>query len=353
MLQGLEVLEQMGRGQGLKAVLAHRANVLPGFDHPLAEVVRRSSDVALMLDHALQFVVSGLADVDWKRRKFDQVWSHDASVSRSALSELEALGTLLEIFPDCAPVPENPREQTPDFSIPRLLTVEVYRPRESWPESQKVEAELASQPGPLRMAISHPITGSDGLSLDFPANKVVDRILNAKREKAQVIEGIPAALYLDLRHESALGCRDVIPYRTVFSKGVHWIGTFGAWHAFYGAEGRRTMLRDRAAVRFLRPTDCHAQTRQGFFREFTQWSIAILALSDGLVFFENPWAATPVSDRTLRQLLLLHRARLEFSWFRGSETSKRLAQAVESMIDRMEWTFDTDDEEEKEDQAGP
>lgn len=340
MLQGLAELERMGGGDGIKSVLARcPGSVLP-FEHPLSKIVRHTTDATVMLDRSLGMVAENLTGCDdWLQRKMDQVWSTDPVVSSSALSELEALGTLLEVLPECIPVPESARKQTPDFAIPEVATVEVYRPRESSSNEEKVTAELASQPGPVKIAISHPITGSDGKSLEFPANKVVDRILNSKRTSHQTDASLPAILYVDLRHDWQLGSEDVFPYRTTFSKGMHWIGTFGAWHAFYGSKGRRTMLRDRAALRFLRPTDCHEQRRQGFFRELAHWSISIMALRDGLVLFENPWASTPVSEEVLRRLLLLHRARPEFSWLRGAEASANLAQTVESMLDRMEWIF--------------
>lgn len=340
MLQGLVELERMGGGDGIKFVLARYPGSALPFEHPLSKIVRNTTDATIMLDRSLGIVAEKLKGWDhWLEHKMDQAWSTNPVVSSSALSELEALGTLLEVLPECMPVPESARKQTPDFVIPEVATVEVYRPRESSPNEEKVNAELASQPGPVKIAISYPITGSDGNSLEFPASKVVDRILNSKRTSHQTDAGLPAILYVDLRHDWQLGSEDILPYRTKFSKGIHWIGTFGAWHAFYGSEGRRTMLRERTALSFLRPTDCHAQRRQGFFREFSQWSISILALRDGLVFFENPWASTPASEEILRKLLLLHRARPEFSWLRGAEALERLAQAVEAMLDRMEWTF--------------
>lgn len=344
-MQGLVELERMRGGDGIKYVLARRAGVALPFEHALSKIVRHTTDATVMLDRALSILAEKLKGADeWLQRKMDQVWSNDEVVSSSALSELEALGTLLEVFPDCVPVLESPRKQTPDFAIPEVAAVEVYRPRESSLNEEKVNVELASQPGPVKIAVSHPITGSDGKSLEFPASKVVDRILNSKRVSRQMAVGLPAILYVDLRHAWQLGCEDVLPYRTTFSKEIHWIGTFGAWHAFYGAKGRRTMLKDRVALRFLRETESHHQLRQGFFRDVPHWSASILALRDGLVLFENPWATIPVPEAVLRNLLLLHRARPEHSWLRDNKEPSHLAAAVESMLDKMEWMFRGDDQ---------
>lgn len=337
MIQGLAELERIGGGDGIKSVLAQRPGAALPFEHPLSKIVRHSTDATVLLDRSLAIVAAKLKGYDeWRRRKMDQVWSVDPVVSSSALSELEALGTLLDVLPKSVPVPESARKQTPDFVIPETATVEVYRPRESYPNEERVTAELASQPGPVKISISYPITGD---SVEFPANKVVDRILNAKRKSHQTADDLPAVLYVDLRHDWELSGEDVLPYRTKSSKGMQWIGTFGAWHAFYGSEGRRTMLRDRTVLRFLRPTDCHEQRRQGFFREFAHWSMSILAVRDGLVFFENPWASKPLPEQVLKEFLCLHRARPDLSWLRGPETSSAFAQSVESMLDRMEWTF--------------
>lgn len=202
MLQGLDELERMGGGDGIKFVLAQYPGSSFHFEHPLSKIVRHTTDATVMLDRSLGIVADKLKGCDdWVQRKMAQVWSTDAVVSSSALSELEALGTFLDVFPECMPVPESVRKQTPDFMIRDVATVEVYRPRESLSNEEKVTTELASQPGPVKIAISHPITGSDGNSLEFPANKVVDRILNSKRRSQQTHLSLPAALYVDLRHD--------------------------------------------------------------------------------------------------------------------------------------------------------
>jgi hypothetical protein len=194
----------------------------------------------------------------------------------------------------------------------------------------------------VRIALSHPLTGSGGRSLDFPANKIVDRLVNAKRGSKQTTDNLPAVLYIDVRHDWALSATDTLPLRTVYSKGVHWIGTLGAWHAFYGQECRRSMLRDRVSLPFLNFADVHEQARPGLFRVAPHWSAVLLAVRDGAVVFENPWTTCPVAEPSFRKLLRLHRVRPDYSWFRGGATPAELGSSIELTLSRMQWLFETE-----------
>jgi hypothetical protein len=64
-----------------------------------------------------------------------------------------------------------------------------------------------------------------------------------------------------------------------------------------------------------------------------------LAVRDGLVIFENPWATHPLGAQSLRQLLLLHRVRAEYCWYRAQTEQEVLATRVDLMLSEMEWVF--------------
>jgi hypothetical protein len=135
-----------------------------------------------------------------------------------------------------------------------------------------------------------------------------------------------------------LATQHVLPFETVYSGGVQWIGTFGVWHAFYGSKDRSTMLHDRVSSQYFCGSAVHEQMRDGLFRESTAWSAGVVALTDGIVLLENPWALYPLTAQTLRAMFRLDRMRLEFSWYRMPDMDA-LKLAVESTVERLEWTF--------------
>lgn len=339
-----QALGRRGAGTGIDWLLSQRpAAELPD-EHParflLGEAVGADGEplvtsALLLLDRALRTISSSThANSPWIASRLSQLWSTDLSAAGGALSEIEAFGTMLDVFPTCVPVPET-KTPTPDFSVPGLFALEIYRPRESVPNKANVQADLASQKGPVKIAVSYPITGSDGSSREFPASKVIDRIVGAKRASKQTL-GAPGVLYVDLRHEWNVASELLQPVVTVASKGEYWIGTFGAWHAFYGALSRHTMLKERATLRFLSEHDVHAQLREGLFREARHWAAAILASADGIVIFQNPWSSHPLSEDALRGLLRLYGLRAELSWY---EANDDLAVRVEATLNRLEWTL--------------
>jgi hypothetical protein len=351
----LTELKSKGQGDGIEYLLSRRHDVPLPDAHPCHDLVSHvfTSDSSiphrwLMLDRALDCVRKHHADHEaWCQSTLASAWSTAVDQAQGALAELEAFGTLLEVFPNCIPVPRERRSQTPDFTVPGCFNAEVSCPRESRQNREAVQEELDSQQGMVRAAVSHPITGSGGEALRYPANKIVDRLLNAKRKSKQARSGEVNLLVLDVRHEWALSAHDLAPFRTVYSKEMLWVGTFGAWHTFYGAaDGRRTMLGDRVAVEFLSLGGRYEQKLNGFFREQSRWSAALMLVSDGTVLLENPWAERPVDDAVLRELLRTHRCRLDYCWHRGGGTVADLASAVERELRKLEWLFSVSPEDE-------
>ena len=122
----------------------------------------------------------------WLDCSLETVWSPDVSAARGALTELEALGTIQEAFPKCIPLQEQQKSQTPDFVVDGEFCAEAYCPRESTQNRDRVVEDLDRQTGMVRIAISHPHTGSAGESLRYPANKIILRFLNQKRASGEV-----------------------------------------------------------------------------------------------------------------------------------------------------------------------
>lgn len=342
----LSELRALGHGGGIDWLLSGRQSVALPLEHPCSElvgdVVTIDSSVPerlLMLDKALATVHDRHAKHDWCREMVAHSWGNDARQARSALSELEVFGTLLGVFPDCMPVPRDRRKQTPDFRVDDGVNIEVCCPRESEQNQGVVREELASQDGPVRLAISHPITGSSPNAIRYSANKVGDRLLNSKRESKQTATGESNVLVLNVRHEWRLSAADLLPVRTKYAKGVLWVGTFGVWHAFFGGAGRYTMLGDRVAVEYVMLGDRFAQRVDGFFREKSRWSAAMILVTDGAVLFENPWAEHALSEGHLRSLLRMHRCRLDFCWHRGGGRLEEFQGEVERELCRLEWLF--------------
>lgn len=343
-----EQLLSRGAGTGVGLILSRRMPSSVPSDHPIAQLFEHensSVDWSLFHWRMLELFDGALGNLclerpalePWLSERLDSAWALDASKARGALTELEALGTLCESFSKVTPLKEG-KTPTPDFLVDDRFCVEAYCPRVSTQDERSVADRLAKQSSFIKVAVSHPHTGSAGLSLTYPANKTAARFLNKKRASKQVRPDLPNILYVDARREWKLSSVDVLPLRTKHSLGEHWIGTFGAWHAFYGEQGRRTMLQDRASLRFLDSNQVHCQETTGLFRVDQAWSGSLIALTDGIVFFENPWAAVPLALDSLWKLFRLPLMRVEFSWFRSSESSC-LAETVDNALDKIEHTF--------------
>lgn len=349
--RALEELRSGGSGNGLQFLLAAQPSggASPDHpDHPLAQLfaVERCPDLTSRIEWPLiTYLDESLALVQqnserysgWLSEQLRKVWSEDWGAATGSLAELEALGTIQRAFPGCVPIRET-KTQTPGFHVEGAFTLEVYCPLVSKQDRRQVERDLARQDGNVRVALSHPHTGSGGQALVYPASKVIDRIVNAKRSSKQFQSGRASILYIDGRRQWQLSAEDVLPFRTKYSLETHWVGTKGVWHAFYGAEGMRTLLPHRVSLDHLNTTDAHEQVQRGLLRATPQWSACILALMDGLALFENPWAEEPLHEKTLRRILQMSRMRAEFSWYRGPDAGAFEAE-VERMLQKLEWTF--------------
>jgi hypothetical protein len=191
----------------------------------------------------------------WSQSQLRRLATETATDETRALAaEIEAALRLSWIHP-VARIEEGKRP-TCDFRL-GALNVEVYCPQQHVEERRVVEAGLAEQlkkaTGPVKVAImtSNPTAGS-GRRVDdnghvvrdegsqaaaFPTNKLMDRILSAKRAGTQFPAGETNILWLDLKQGLGLSAMDCVPLRSIISKGTCFVGMLGVWHAFYGQKG--------------------------------------------------------------------------------------------------------------------
>ena len=249
--------------------------------------------------------------------------------------------------------PKAARGPTPDFELDGL-NVEVYCPQEHSHEREVVrtilDQDLAKASGPVKVAVAvgHMGTGSgrrvdsagrvqhdpESLALAYPANKLIDRLLNAKRDSTQFLQGNENVLWLDLKH----GLRQTVGHCTAvistISRDPSSVGMIGIWHGFYGRRGA-ALLKERTTLEYgLRPQSIYGQQREGFFRERPEVSAAVLSTIDGVVLFENPWADRPLGGPNRRALFRLMEFRPEFSFWDHAENTLRAE--IESQLNRIE-----------------
>ena len=313
-------------------------------DSPLGEVGRNAqlcSRWVIAMDRALR---RWTQPPSWVRDRFRGLtaWTSEEPARRdqqwAAAAELDAALRLRWI----GDVPE-PTAKGADFEIGDMR-FEVYCPQQHQAEREVVEAELGpNEDDPrscVKIAISHPHIGSvrvvadDGSvvkdpkkrPLEFPANKLIDRVLNSKRKAHQFSKGSTTLLWLDLKHGMQMSVADCTPFRSLLAKNGCFLGTHGVWHAFYGDEGG-PLVAERSVLEFGGAIQTYEQRRQGWFRETASAAGAVLATTDGVLLFENPWAAAPLDADQRAQIMRLSELRPEGCWLQLG--------ALESCVEQM------------------
>jgi hypothetical protein len=124
------------------------------------------------------------------------------------------------------------------------------------------------------------IRDASNRALEFPANKIIDRVLSAKREAKQLSGDSMNVLWVDLKHGLNMSAVDCVPFRTIVAKGTCFIGMHGVWHAFYGCMGD-PFLQERSALEYPHPGNIYAQQRNGWFRDVDRVSCVCTYRPDG------------------------------------------------------------------------
>lgn len=299
----------------------------------------------------------GLADDPtraWLSEELARLTATDASDPMRALAAEVEAALRLSWVGNVSRVRAKAKQRTCDLRVGRV-NVEVYCPQEHVEERRVVEALLAdglrraSGPGRVATVISHPTTGSGRTvdehgsvkrdrannALNYPANKLIDRLLSEKkRAGTQLVEGELNVLWLDLKHGLGFTAVDCVPLRSIVAKGTCFVGTHGVWQGFYGCQGD-PLYAERTVLEYAVPRGAYEQQMAGWFRTMPRASAALLSVLDGVLLWENPWAAVPLDAETRSSLLMLTEIRPEFSWFDPAPGD--LIARVEAERRRISW----------------
>lgn len=190
----------------------------------------------------------------------------------------------------------------------------------------------------VRIAISHPVTGSDGKALTYPANKTIDKVLNHKWSNDQTVAEAENILWLDLMNGLGISSLKVAPYESVNHAGHTYIGSFGVWHSFYGKKDQSTFAPDRFVLKY---GDDHSrfysQHRDGIFRSRASLSAALVLTTDGVILFENPWASKSINERTRKSIRAIYKFRPEYSYFGYVKPIDE--HEIDGVLSRIEWLY--------------
>ncbi|MGP8322183.1 MAG: hypothetical protein ACT6FE_07700 [Methanosarcinaceae archaeon] len=308
-------------------------------------ILNSSYTKLLILDISLRKLIVS-QNHDWAKLQFTHLTKKICSqieqieVNSKNAAEIIATGLIVDIFKDAKALKESIKCKTPDICIGSNKFLEVYCPQESQPELTKVEKSLSDQNDMVKIVLSHPITGSDGSALTYPANKTIARVLNHKWSNDQTIDNAENILWLDLINGFEVGSSKTSPFESVNHSEHTYVGSFGIWHAFYGQEEKSLFSPDRTVLKFIEVQRGFYKQhgKNGIFRDRKSLSAALLLTTDGIVLFENPWALVPLSLKTKVNIRKLFRFRPEYSYF-GVGCESLSENCIEEVLLKIEWLY--------------
>lgn len=252
------------------------------------------------------------------------------------VAEIIAGGLLGSVFPAMERIPEMKKSKTPDLRLGESIFAEVYCPQQSTTETAKYCEWLKQNVDPIKLFISYPITGSSPLALRYSTNVTIDRAVSGKRDKNQFEAGNENLLWLDLLNGFGISSQDTKPYTSVHKGENTFVGSFGIWHSLYGQQGS-SFVSERTDLRYFEQRNIYKQRREGFFRERSECSGALLLVADGILVFENPWATKPLSETSRQNLKRLMRFKPDMSWL--ATPGQRLEDRIDSTLAEMDWLY--------------
>lgn len=270
------------------------------------------------LSNAAVAHISSKGDDDWLRKLAPRLCQMDDSEEASAaLAELRAYGAFLEADFEIKPIPVKD-ESTPDFEVDAsdgAVIVEVFAKHQDKSENQLWMDIQAGKTPPGVERSTYEIEGAEirtTISEQRPGgapdpNKpndsvqanVIQRICGAKGKEKQFPNDKPSLLWVDLRSFGAWPEAVKLEQCTPLVSGHHGLTSGALWYAFYGWKDAPIFEED-----FPLHERVVKMGHDGRFRMHgknkSKLSGAILALSEGVVLFENPWADHPLPDRARR-----------------------------------------------------
>lgn len=270
-----------------------------------------------MSNQAVRFIANAGGN-DWLDRLAPRLSRiDDPEEAAAALAELHTYGGLLEAGFSVNPIPESDTP-TPDFKVDAgdgIAVVEVFAKHQDESEKRLWDAIAAGQtpPGAERHIVQdqhrriettirehHPAGAPDPNSLhDSVQANVISRICAAKGNEKQFPHDRPSLLWIDLRSFGSWPevlkveqCAPLISGREGLTSGA-------LWYAFYGWKGAPIFKEDFPLHERVVPMGHDGRFRlEG--KKKSKLSGCILALSESLVLFENPWADHPLPERARR-----------------------------------------------------
>lgn len=300
--------------------------------------------------------VSAAGHSDWLSKLKPRLMRlDDHEEAAAALAELRAFGALLEAGFTVQPIPRSDAA-TPDFSVDGgdgPVVLEVFTKHEDDEQKLLRGRALAGDPDPNIVRSSFDVPGSKikmtatlmqpggapdpSKPYDSVQANLISRICAAKGNESQLPSDRPAMLWIDLR-SFGLWPEVVSPEQAaplVMSREGVVAGAL--WYAFYGWKGAPVYDPSLGkADNFVR------MGHDGRFRmtgkKKSRLAATIIVLPETLVFFENPWATNPVSDRTRHTSMWLpdyDLSRSVCSWSEGDalasvELGRRQIEAMEN-----------------------
>jgi hypothetical protein len=242
----------------------------------------------------------------------------DPEEASAALAELRAYGALLEAGFAVTPIPVKDDDSTPDFGVDAgdgSIIVEVFAKHQDESESTLWEDIQAGQTptgverhsakvesGEVKITISEHFPGGapdpqkphDSVQANF-----ISRVCAAKGMEKQFSSNRPSLLWIDFRNFSGWPEAISLEQCTPLMSGHHGLTSGALWYAFYGWKGAPIFEEDFSLREPVVPMG-HDGRFQLQGKKKSKLSGVILALSEGLVLFENPSADRPLPGRARR-----------------------------------------------------
>lgn len=299
----------------------------------------------LNLSVAAESLINRNQHIPWLKESLEELSKspyiqNKIHLNSKVAAEVTAGGLLADVFNELEPLAVTKKSRTPDFKLFDTGYAEVYCPQTSEQNKTAIKEQLELQKDKdIKIAFSRPLTGQTRGAITFPANKVIDRILNQKRVHDQTQLESTNLLWLDLTHGFNVNCRDTQPLITTLYAGTTYTSSFGVWHAFYGKLNESIFPPDRTVLKYSNSRyGFYKQTKEGLFRLRTQLHGAIILTCDGIIFFENPWSPTPLDEDTKKKITRLHRFRSDFSWFQYG-VQPLCQSTIEHELAKIDWLY--------------
>lgn len=262
----------------------------------------------------------------------------DYANASSALSEIRALGALLEMGLPVTVVRTRREMKTADFYIePFNCYVEVHCKQMYGPAANEVvafHAEPMPPPGPDGFSARyHEVRPVGGTDEETNVENLAQKIAQIKPRSEQAVDGAQNVLWLDFQDEDfwCLGSRYLHPISSCHQRFY----SGGLWLAFYGRKG--TALLEHHHLHHEENADPALQQMRfdgRFYQEGDRFDAAILYFPDETAFLQNPNRAD-LAATWMPHLMRSLRFSFEGSWC-DWPPQRPLAEQIQEQLDRMD-----------------